>query len=138
MQRASDRLITFSGIAKVYQKLFNDSYFAGRWGKRTHKGLLWSRGSGGSSRPADYHAPSWSWAWIEGHTYYDEELLAPSLGKEVLKVLEVRIDSVGNDSTDQIQRASLNIWETYNMLNRDQSKQESPTSFMEMGTKMIS
>ena len=87
----SDMLPALSGVATQYQKLTGDRYFAGLWKSDLARGLLWrtphlspyqlsvntgkARGCRGSSRPASYRAPTWSWASIDV-TYINWDLVS--------------------------------------------------------------
>ncbi|KAL9066791.1 MAG: hypothetical protein Q9157_007018 [Trypethelium eluteriae] len=70
----SDKLVAISGIASVYGPA--DDYLAGVWRKTLLPDLLWhvpelKQFNGQPSvRPADYRAPSWSWASVEGEISY--------------------------------------------------------------------
>lgn len=71
----SDRLVAIAGIAKQAAERGikpSDDYLAGIWKSDLPNALLWNvlgskHGDGKPSfRPADYRAPSWSWASVEG------------------------------------------------------------------------
>lgn len=69
----NDKLIAFSGIAKQFATILDDTYVAGLWRRDLEQGLLWCAMNGGLpdgslkwTRPAVYRAPSWSWASIDG------------------------------------------------------------------------
>lgn len=65
-----DRLPALSGLASRASEYMSVSrggghppaYHAGLWGDDLLNGLLWSGFYRPRSRPAEYHAPSWSWA----------------------------------------------------------------------------
>lgn len=65
-----DKLIAISGIAKHIAALVEDDYVAGMWRRTLEGELLWQVTQSGlpgkTSRPAQYRAPSWSWASIDG------------------------------------------------------------------------
>lgn len=62
-----DKLPALSGIAKEYQKVTKHRYLAGLWSGNLLSDLQWeSSDSQFSYRPAEYRAPLWSWAAIEG------------------------------------------------------------------------
>ncbi|KAH7095802.1 heterokaryon incompatibility protein-domain-containing protein [Paraphoma chrysanthemicola] len=67
LTRPSDRLIAFSGIARVVHRLLGRSpqdYFAGHWKPGLLKELLWTSESDESQARnlSPYIAPTWSWA----------------------------------------------------------------------------
>ncbi|SPN99534.1 uncharacterized protein DNG_02386 [Cephalotrichum gorgonifer] len=63
-----DRILAISGIAQRYSSTLQGRYFAGHWGEALPYDLLWSIGPGAprQARPAEYQAPSWSWAAVGG------------------------------------------------------------------------
>ena len=68
---ATDRLIAFSGIARMVQKIFGfskDDYLAGLWRPTLLEELLWLKVEGEGMTPAfsGYIAPTWSWASVSG------------------------------------------------------------------------
>ena len=86
LTKPSDKLVAISGIAKAFQALSlgssvprmeskdnsgddnNAAYVAGHWRSTFPATLLWSTRSSGS-RPAEYRAPTWSWASVDGEIY---------------------------------------------------------------------
>ena len=87
----SDMLPALSGVATQYQKMTGDRYFAGLWKSDLARGLLWRTphlspdqlsvntrkavGFRGSSRPAKFRAPTWSWSSIDA-TYINWDLVS--------------------------------------------------------------
>ena len=76
--KESDRLPALAGLAFVVSPDHKD-YMAGIWKKGLIEGLLWCRADQERplSTPAEYRAPSWSWASVEGpinfpvYNFYD-------------------------------------------------------------------
>ena len=73
LTRASDKIISLSGIAEEFQKhIIKEPYTAGLWKSQLALQLLWNvrdgRQTSGrpSLRPTPYRAPSWSWLSIDG------------------------------------------------------------------------
>ncbi|KAL9593413.1 MAG: hypothetical protein Q9219_007564 [cf. Caloplaca sp. 3 TL-2023] len=70
---ASDKLVALSGLARKMQILLQDKYLAGLWKGTLSSDLLWKVNGGKqangllSTRAAQYRAPSWSWAALDGH-----------------------------------------------------------------------
>jgi hypothetical protein len=62
-----DKLVAFSGIAKMMNELLADDYLAGLWKRQLPYHLLWSRRQDGGlkTEPMIYIAPSWSWASVQ-------------------------------------------------------------------------
>jgi hypothetical protein len=76
----NDRLIALSGIAKARAAKLGDVYIAGMWLRDLAHQLLWHASDGRNylndsfnPRPAEYRAPSWSWASIERTVYIDHK-----------------------------------------------------------------
>ncbi|KAH7310822.1 hypothetical protein B0I35DRAFT_514807 [Stachybotrys elegans] len=67
MTNSRDKLPGLSGLAFVFGEYREDAYVAGLWRADLPIGLLWSSYMGRRLvRPADYRAPSWSWAALDG------------------------------------------------------------------------
>jgi len=60
-----DKLPAVSGVAKYVQQAAKDQYFAGLWGSNMARDLLW-RLENRRAPPADWRAPTWSWASRNG------------------------------------------------------------------------
>ncbi|KAK0655814.1 hypothetical protein B0T16DRAFT_19178 [Cercophora newfieldiana] len=76
----SDKLPAFSGVAKslAAERPADESYIAGHWRSELPLSLLWRRGymfgtKTPMSQPAKYHAPSWSWASVNGPIWYGDQ-----------------------------------------------------------------
>ncbi|KAJ4373686.1 hypothetical protein N0V86_007829 [Didymella sp. IMI 355093] len=67
---SSDKLIAISAVAQRLVSLTQGKwgrYYAGIWEERFFEQLLWAMSTGEiTKRPAEYRAPSWSWAAIDG------------------------------------------------------------------------
>ncbi|KAM0426063.1 hypothetical protein ACHAPT_008694 [Fusarium lateritium] len=70
MTNFSDKLIAMAGLANHLQPSIgnNDEYIAGFWRSQLPHALCWGKMSKPVQgfRPAQYRAPSWSWASLEG------------------------------------------------------------------------
>ena len=68
----SDKLPAISALAASYSPIFGPTYHAGIWDKSAVQQLCWRRGTkkGVFRRPAQYRAPSWSWAALDGPIYF--------------------------------------------------------------------
>lgn len=62
-----DKLVAFSGIAKMMGEILNDEYLAGLWKGHLPYYMLWSRRKDGGldTEPMIYIALSWSWASVQ-------------------------------------------------------------------------
>ncbi|KAF8963860.1 hypothetical protein BDZ97DRAFT_1818243 [Flammula alnicola] len=65
----TDKLVALAGIAEQFHRVWQASYLAGLWEHTLLEDLLWDIYVAGKlgPRPAEYRAPSWSWASIDGH-----------------------------------------------------------------------
>ena len=70
----SDKLRALSAIARVFHRETGKKYLAGLWEEDFPLGLCWfpamHSGSPRIPRPAEYRAPSWSWACIDSPVAY--------------------------------------------------------------------
>jgi ligand-binding SRPBCC domain-containing protein len=64
---STDRLVAISGIMKSIQQKIGADYIAGLWNYRIEYQLLWKIvREKQCKRPAEYVAPTWSWASVQG------------------------------------------------------------------------
>ena len=113
LTRESDKLIAFSGIAKVMTSKIDSQYVAGMWRDHLESQLLWyvndqfqdGRFKYASRRPHDYRAPSFSWAAVDspsGITYgeiTDRDLL--------IEITRVRIETEEDSDIYGLLKAGL-------------------------------
>ncbi len=71
--QASAKLVACGALAEAFDRVLGSEYLAGLWRDTLLQDLLWVRMEDdrlqlkvGDSRPANYRAPSWSWAAVEG------------------------------------------------------------------------
>jgi len=66
----SDKLPAMAGIASRVQEITHDHYLAGHWRRDMERSLFWESPTldliDPPARAANYRAPSWSWASIDG------------------------------------------------------------------------
>lgn len=67
----SDRLPAFAGLAQRQQGRAFDTYVAGMWKNDFLYGLMWTSDGSPPARPAEYIAPSWSWASLNSSVTFD-------------------------------------------------------------------
>ncbi|KAI0148939.1 heterokaryon incompatibility protein-domain-containing protein [Pestalotiopsis sp. NC0098] len=68
-----DRLYALSAFAEEAQQLVGGEYLAGLWSVDLIRGLGWRPGKWRVlGKPAQYRAPSWSWAAYDGPTFWFE------------------------------------------------------------------
>lgn len=103
LTRQSDKLVAFSGLAKVFEKATGDEYVAGWWKSRLAEQLDW-RVYHPVARSDTYRAPSWSWASIDGQ-------VRPSGIEESHKmhvsILDIQVQSKNSDSFAHITDAYI-------------------------------
>ncbi|KAH9850577.1 heterokaryon incompatibility protein-domain-containing protein [Lenzites betulinus] len=64
----SDKLVACGAIAGEFHRVLRSDYLAGLWRHALLDDLLWFKETGSDiPRPAEYRAPSWSWASLDGH-----------------------------------------------------------------------
>lgn len=64
LTKRTDKLVAFSGIAHLFQEMIKDEYVAGLWRSHLRESLCWFVQH--PTQPAEYVAPSWSWAAVDG------------------------------------------------------------------------
>jgi hypothetical protein len=64
LTHASDKMVALASLARARRQRTRDVYLAGLWKQDLQKQLLWNVRHG--RRPEIYHAPSWSWASVDG------------------------------------------------------------------------
>ena len=74
----SDKLPALSALAVSYAPIFGPEYLAGIWAKSAAQQLCWRSPDSRRffRRPAQYRAPSWSWAALDGPVYFPSFLQA--------------------------------------------------------------
>lgn len=107
-----DKLIAISGIAKQVQPLsLSDStdrggrlpsyrpaqYLAGLWNYFLPAQLLWEVRQG--SRSATYHAPTWSWASLDGQVSFQAPF---SDGQDLIHILDSTTNPLSEDPFGQV------------------------------------
>ena len=104
----SDKLPALSGIAKQMQPLLGPGYFAGLWEQDLLHGLFWEvQLRVYPRRTAEYTAPTWSWASVDGEVSYAGRI---NLSKPHAQIIAIHCIPLGKDPTGQIaQGASITI-----------------------------
>ncbi|KAF2093811.1 HET-domain-containing protein [Rhizodiscina lignyota] len=109
---ASDKLSAISGLVQSFQDILGNGrnhYIAGLWKDKLVKGLLWHvTGSPPSKRPAQWRAPTWSWASIDGGIGYFLESYQFSF-EEQLEILRVVCATGPFDPTGRISDAYIEV-----------------------------
>ncbi|KAF2261874.1 HET-domain-containing protein [Lojkania enalia] len=109
-----DKLIACAGLAKKIGRLLKDDYIAGLWRDSLEFHLLWTvattdfsnlRDIGDITRPAEYRAPSWSWASLDGPISLQSDLK----GDLLATVEQVSINYVTEDKYGAIRSAELHL-----------------------------
>ncbi|KAI0153175.1 HET-domain-containing protein [Xylariaceae sp. FL1272] len=98
----SDKLIAIQSVAEDMAATTGREYirYAGMWRDNLRNELLWYAPSGDTQRPAEWRAPSWSWASVEGQVLFwhrdfrasgrsSARTLLHSLAQHPLEVLSV-------------------------------------------------
>ncbi|KAF8163983.1 hypothetical protein BJ912DRAFT_812139, partial [Pholiota molesta] len=82
----SDKFVALASIVEVFQSALDDRYIAGLWQRNLLHDLLWEvcppMGPGDVLLPrirtANYRAPTWSWASVDGKLYIPYSLEPPA------------------------------------------------------------
>lgn len=100
MTKSNDRLPALSGIAKWLQThLGNPGYLAGIWNNNDiHRQLAWYTFNTKYPRP-QYRAPSWSWASIDGGTFWSN---APGIFTPQSEIIDISTTRGSSDPAGSV------------------------------------
>jgi hypothetical protein len=111
---AKDKLIAFSGMARVMQNTLKDRYIAGLWEEHFIYHLLWTvspkdnlaREKTRCYRPNEYVAPTWSWASVNGPIWpwiaWKEKLSGNLHHHVTASIADLDIEYAGPDTFGQV------------------------------------
>lgn len=109
---ADDKLPALSGLARHYREKDGGTYLAGIWLESLIDQLCWCidytfgpHVSNTWSKPADYRAPSWSWASIDGQIIFDQS--SEGLKDGDLDILTAETTPVGRDPMGRVSNGSI-------------------------------
>lgn len=123
LTRQTDRLPAISGLANLYQDVFQDEYLAGLWRTDLCRGLFWQTGfsdrrrqevSASLESPDPYIAPSWSWARdnhsISVHKHHIIDLWEKiEVLQQEFVLLDAKVDLVGSNPYGQLRSGKLTL-----------------------------
>ena len=92
LTKSKDRLPAIGGLAKDMASQRKSRYLAGIWEDTLNDDLLWSvqTPTGRKARPHPMVAPSWSWASVETHVLYFDQILYSDPDSEIAEFLVER------------------------------------------------
>jgi hypothetical protein len=96
-------------MAKNFQKVSPDGYFAGMWRKDLEHSLCWSIATPQLANPLEYQAPSWSWASTVPGTRVDPPRKSQGIEVQYIKVVDVDMTLAGPDPMGAVTRGVLRI-----------------------------
>jgi hypothetical protein len=118
---AADKLPALSGLARIISQRTQDRYFAGLWGSHFYEDLFWRvylqeesfsggipfKGNilGDATKPAEYRAPSWSWASLDAPIRF----IPLTYGNLLAKVIDCETTPSGSDMYGRINAGRLVI-----------------------------
>jgi hypothetical protein len=111
-----DKLVAIAGMARILGIFLNCSYHAGLWEENLPQALLWSpyeeetfpHLQHKSTRPAEYRAPSWSWASVESPI--SNFLCKQTLGRKTYaEIVSIVTTLQGPDLYGQVKDGCLTI-----------------------------
>ncbi|KAI8715153.1 hypothetical protein NCS52_01022400 [Fusarium sp. LHS14.1] len=123
LTRKTDRLPAISGLAKLYQDVFQDQYLAGLWRNDLCRGLFWQTGFPDAhcqeliaslESPDPYIAPSWSWVREDRSiSIYSGNILDLQRQFQVQQqefvLIDVKMDLVGSNPYGQLRSGKLTL-----------------------------
>jgi hypothetical protein len=96
--RKTDKLPALSGLVKIIESGGECCYLAGLWKHTICNDLLWRAGSFGGLEPtAEYRAPSWSWASLDGGIQN-----TPREGDDFAQLLDYSVTPAGLDPAGEL------------------------------------
>jgi hypothetical protein len=118
---STDKLSALAGLARVIADRTRDRYYAGLWATHFYEDLFWrvyvqeetfddgvplkGKVTGEASRPAEYRAPSWSWASIDAPVRF-----IPLVYKDLMaQVTKCETTPSGNDIYGRLKGGRLVI-----------------------------
>jgi hypothetical protein len=103
-----DKLVALAGLAGEIQAVTKDDYLAGIWRTNLVDGLLWTTYSESkATRPAQYRAPSWSWASLNGPI--DFKTTTSVQESIAVTVLDWHIDNIGGNPLGEVSGGILKL-----------------------------
>lgn len=107
LTKPEDRFPAFAGLAKLFQEVTGDEYLAGLWRSRFLDGLDWRvREPRPDTTTASFHAPSWSWASVDGPL---KPWIPRAGAKHLVRLLDVKVTPRGSDPTGAIVSGSITL-----------------------------
>lgn len=111
LTKTSDKLPALSGLAHEYQARWEDEYCAGLWRRDLWKSLLWRRDEKFTvpepRRPAEYRAPSWSWASMDGRIEFGDLLTNDNDSQITIDSVEIELS--GSDPMGQVSGGRIGL-----------------------------
>jgi hypothetical protein len=108
-----DKLPAISGIARIIEQRFKDTYLAGMWRTQLPYTLCWSRSLHAQSQQSQlrqsedartWRAPTWSWASRDGQVHFTKGALK---GYKVSNVIFANCSQAGSDRTGRVEAGFL-------------------------------
>ncbi|KAF2140906.1 uncharacterized protein K452DRAFT_42686 [Aplosporella prunicola CBS 121167] len=110
-----DKLVAVSGIAKAFQNLLRERYFAGLWEGDMLRALCWQKSYSPDTSPMSpeallYRAPSWSWASVDGKLEFDLRWYkSPKELRYLAEIKHVEADLATEDPMGQLKGGSIKL-----------------------------
>jgi hypothetical protein len=99
----SDKLPALSGLAQVYQEIWNDTYLAGLWQTQIWKHLLWYAKT--PKRESEYLGPTWSWVSVDSPVIFAGNSFADSC----MTLISASTIPVGKNPLGRLESAVIDI-----------------------------
>ena len=111
LTKPEDKMIALSGLASRVQQILDDEYLAGLWKRILPSQLMWQVYDGRqgnelpSVRPAQYRAPSWSWASVDGCVGWENISQTGFL----VTIVQARVTPIDNNPMGQVKDGFIRL-----------------------------
>lgn len=105
MTKEADKLPALSGLTRAFEDVMGGDYVAGLWKSDLIEGMAFQCFGGKHERPAQWRAPSWSWASIDG------TLAVTEIGgwDDLVEVKDVRVEVKGENPYGEVSSGELHL-----------------------------
>lgn len=113
LTKPSDKFVALSGVARILEGIFNESYLCGLWRRNLAQQLCWFTASSNTTTfPLQYRAPSWTWASVDDEVFLPhplDEYELHHMDRAVLDILHIDVEYTTSDHTREVTSGILKV-----------------------------